>query len=176
MPCKLFHSAWHHFLRANCSDIYWASGALGRIRTADPQIRSLMLYPAELRALAGCPRVTSPWRHRQRRTYRPNQARATLPALQPPALQRPARRSGASDASRYFSHMSDARHCSASSALRSAGAGGRSLRRARRRSAATSAPSADITFGTAKPGGTGCDMRDRKGPAIASGFRVVSSS
>jgi hypothetical protein len=26
------------------------SGALGRIRTADPQIRSLMLYPAELRA------------------------------------------------------------------------------------------------------------------------------
>jgi hypothetical protein len=27
-------------------------GALGRIRTADPQIRSLMLYPAELRALA----------------------------------------------------------------------------------------------------------------------------
>jgi hypothetical protein len=28
-------------------------GALGRIRTADPQIRSLMLYPAELRARAG---------------------------------------------------------------------------------------------------------------------------
>jgi hypothetical protein len=25
-------------------------GALGRIRTSDPQIRSLMLYPAELRA------------------------------------------------------------------------------------------------------------------------------
>ena len=27
-------------------------GALGEIRTPDPQIRSLMLYPAELRALA----------------------------------------------------------------------------------------------------------------------------
>jgi hypothetical protein len=29
------------------------TGALGEIRTPDPQIRSLMLYPAELRALAG---------------------------------------------------------------------------------------------------------------------------
>src|SRR5215467_8389665 len=29
------------------------AGALGEIRTPDPQIRSLMLYPAELRALAG---------------------------------------------------------------------------------------------------------------------------
>jgi hypothetical protein len=27
------------------------AGAPGRIRTADPQIRSLVLYPAELRAL-----------------------------------------------------------------------------------------------------------------------------
>ena len=27
------------------------SGALGKIRTPDPQIRSLVLYPAELRAL-----------------------------------------------------------------------------------------------------------------------------
>jgi hypothetical protein len=28
----------------------WLVGALGEIRTPDPQIRSLMLYPAELRA------------------------------------------------------------------------------------------------------------------------------
>ncbi len=28
-------------------------GAPGRIRTSDPQIRSLVLYPAELRALSG---------------------------------------------------------------------------------------------------------------------------
>jgi hypothetical protein len=28
------------------------NGALGEIRTPDPQIRSLVLYPAELRALA----------------------------------------------------------------------------------------------------------------------------
>ena len=32
-------------------EILWISGAPERIRTADPQIRSLVLYPAELRAL-----------------------------------------------------------------------------------------------------------------------------
>jgi hypothetical protein len=31
----------------------WENGAPGTIRTSDPQIRSLMLYPAELRARAG---------------------------------------------------------------------------------------------------------------------------
>lgn len=29
---------------------FWNSGAPGRIRTSDPQVRSLVLYPAELRA------------------------------------------------------------------------------------------------------------------------------
>ena len=29
---------------------FWRNGALGKIRTPDPQIRSLVLYPAELRA------------------------------------------------------------------------------------------------------------------------------
>src|ERR1700712_3977469 len=32
---------------------YWNCGALGEIRTPDPQIRSLVLYPAELRARVG---------------------------------------------------------------------------------------------------------------------------
>ena len=31
----------------------WKIGAPGTIRTSDPQIRSLMLYPAELRARIG---------------------------------------------------------------------------------------------------------------------------
>ena len=31
-------------------DIEAGNGALGKIRTPDPQIRSLVLYPAELRA------------------------------------------------------------------------------------------------------------------------------
>ena len=42
-------------------EFYGENGAPGTIRTSDPQIRSLMLYPAELRvriavsdALAGC--------------------------------------------------------------------------------------------------------------------------
>jgi hypothetical protein len=37
-------------------DIYfrYLRGAPGEIRTPDPQIRSLVLYPAELRARAGC--------------------------------------------------------------------------------------------------------------------------
>ena len=35
-----------HFFR-------YLNGAPGRIRTSDPQIRSLVLYPAELRARAG---------------------------------------------------------------------------------------------------------------------------
>jgi hypothetical protein len=30
--------------------VIWVSGAPGAIRTPDPQIRSLVLYPAELRA------------------------------------------------------------------------------------------------------------------------------
>jgi hypothetical protein len=30
--------------------VLYANGAPGTIRTSDPQIRSLMLYPAELRA------------------------------------------------------------------------------------------------------------------------------
>jgi hypothetical protein len=33
--------------------VLWQSGAPGTIRTSDPQIRSLVLYPAELRALCG---------------------------------------------------------------------------------------------------------------------------
>src|ERR1019366_8654120 len=45
MPCRLFCSAWHLFWHANCSDIYWAFGAPERIRTADPQIRSLGAAP-----------------------------------------------------------------------------------------------------------------------------------
>ena len=32
------------------ADIMWLFGAPGEIRTPDPQIRSLVLYPAELRA------------------------------------------------------------------------------------------------------------------------------
>src|SRR4029078_6005288 len=40
-----------------------ASGAPGRIRTSDPQIRSLVLYPAELRAHPRCERARSPVRH-----------------------------------------------------------------------------------------------------------------
>src|ERR1700745_2112114 len=38
-----------------------SSGAPGRIRTSDPQIRSLVLYPAELRALL-VPRAGAPLR------------------------------------------------------------------------------------------------------------------
>ena len=34
------------------AEIVGVFGALGEIRTPDPQIRSLMLYPAELRARA----------------------------------------------------------------------------------------------------------------------------
>ena len=33
--------------------VLFANGAPGTIRTSDPQIRSLMLYPAELRARIG---------------------------------------------------------------------------------------------------------------------------
>src|SRR5262249_1956019 len=36
------------------------SGALGGIRTPDPQIRSLVLYPAELRALEAWPQSMAP--------------------------------------------------------------------------------------------------------------------
>jgi hypothetical protein len=47
-------------MNAKSVRFYWAFlafeplsvGALGEIRTPDPQIRSLVLYPAELRALA----------------------------------------------------------------------------------------------------------------------------
>ena len=39
-------------LRLRFSHLY-RSGAPDRIRTHDPQIRSLVLYPAELRALTG---------------------------------------------------------------------------------------------------------------------------
>jgi hypothetical protein len=41
-----------HFLQtaAQSRDYRRDGGALGEIRTPDPQIRSLMLYPAELRA------------------------------------------------------------------------------------------------------------------------------
>src|SRR5262249_9270675 len=35
--------------------VLYRSGALGEIRTPDPQIRSLVLYPAELRALTAAP-------------------------------------------------------------------------------------------------------------------------
>ena len=38
------------------------SGAPGTIRTSDPQIRSLMLYPAELRAPSGAAQIGQPWR------------------------------------------------------------------------------------------------------------------
>ena len=38
-------------------------GALGKIRTPDPQIRSLVLYPAELRVLSQWP--VSDWPHLQ---------------------------------------------------------------------------------------------------------------
>src|SRR5450830_965563 len=55
MPCRLFCSAWHLFWHANCSDIYWAFGAPEGIRTPDPQIRSLVLYPSELWALIALP-------------------------------------------------------------------------------------------------------------------------
>ena len=41
MPCRLLHSAWRHFRRATLSLIYWTFGAPGRIRTSDPQIRSI---------------------------------------------------------------------------------------------------------------------------------------
>ena len=41
------------FLAFKSLDVYWTFGAPEEIRTPDPQIRSLVFYPAELRAL-GC--------------------------------------------------------------------------------------------------------------------------
>jgi hypothetical protein len=52
VPCRIFYSAWHLLWRANCSDIYWAFGAPGEIRTPDPQIRSLSLDVHRSRANA----------------------------------------------------------------------------------------------------------------------------
>ena len=51
MPCRKSNSAWQLPDHSSCSDVYCITGAPGRIRTSDPQIRSLVLYPAELRAL-----------------------------------------------------------------------------------------------------------------------------
>src|SRR3954453_16741921 len=41
----------HRNVRFLAFPVFQRSGAPGRIRTSDPQIRSLVLYPAELRAL-----------------------------------------------------------------------------------------------------------------------------
>jgi hypothetical protein len=59
MPCGFYYSAWRTFWRASYYGVYWISGAPEEIRTPDPQIRSLVLYPAELRALG---MRLSPWK------------------------------------------------------------------------------------------------------------------
>src|SRR5215813_11894394 len=62
--CSPTYAAFHRFPYASRSNflgnsdtpnrvqVIYFIGALGEIRTPDPQIRSLMLYPAELRARA----------------------------------------------------------------------------------------------------------------------------
>src|SRR5580700_7298478 len=54
-PCRFFYSAWRTFRRPRYNGVYWVSGAPEEIRTPDPQIRSLMLYLVELRALGARP-------------------------------------------------------------------------------------------------------------------------
>ena len=56
MPCRFSYSAWHLFRRSNCADVYWTTGAPEEIRTPDPQIRSLVFYPAELKAWRAAPK------------------------------------------------------------------------------------------------------------------------
>jgi hypothetical protein len=52
-------------LRSRNARFYWPFGAPGRIRTSDPQIRSLVLYPAELRA-----RASAECAHKAAHSYR----------------------------------------------------------------------------------------------------------
>jgi hypothetical protein len=49
MPQQSTHSAGELMPNAGDNDDFKGNGAPGTIRTSDPQIRSLMLYPAELR-------------------------------------------------------------------------------------------------------------------------------
>ena len=44
MPCRKINSAWQLPDHSSYSDVYWITGAPGRIRTSDPQIRSLVLW------------------------------------------------------------------------------------------------------------------------------------
>src|ERR1700674_975213 len=67
MPCRRFRSAWHLLPLQINSYSAMSYGAPEEIRTPDPQIRSLVLYPAELRAL---------WRFaRLRKKARPQKGR-----------------------------------------------------------------------------------------------------
>src|SRR6266849_6310953 len=54
-PSQNLRTSWKQILQNGlqngAANKQLSSGAPGRIRTADPQIRSLVLYPAELRAL-----------------------------------------------------------------------------------------------------------------------------